>query len=29
VKDISEVDDALINQNLGGKIKKYYICYLR
>ncbi|MBC7890348.1 MAG: HD domain-containing protein [Ferruginibacter sp.] len=29
VKDISEVDDALINQNLSGKIKKYYICYLR
>ena len=29
VKDISEVDDALINQNLLGKIKKYYICYLR
>ncbi|MEO6719755.1 MAG: HD domain-containing protein [Ferruginibacter sp.] len=29
VKDISEVDDALISQNLGGKIKKYYICYLR
>ncbi len=29
VKDISEVDDALINQNLSGSIKKYYICYLR
>ena len=29
VKDISEVDDALINQNLSGKIKKYYFCYLR
>jgi HD superfamily phosphohydrolase len=29
VKDISEVDNALINQNLSGKIKKYYICYLR
>ncbi|MEP7110383.1 MAG: phosphohydrolase, partial [Ferruginibacter sp.] len=29
VKDISEVDDALINQNQSGKIKKYYICYLR
>ena len=27
VKDISEVDNALINQNLLGKIKKYYICY--
>ena len=29
VKDISEVDNALINQNLRGKTKKYYICYLR
>lgn len=29
VKDISEVDNALINQNLSGKIKKYYFCYLR
>ncbi len=29
VKDISEVDDALINQNLNSKIKKYYICFLR
>jgi uncharacterized protein len=29
VKDISEVDDALINQNLSGKIKKYYICFLQ
>ena len=29
IKDISEVDDALINQNLSGKVKKYYICYLR
>ena len=29
VKDISEVDNALINQNLMGKIKKYYICYVR
>ncbi|MBL0356067.1 MAG: HD domain-containing protein [Chitinophagaceae bacterium] len=29
VKDISEVDDALINANLSGKIKKYYICYVR
>lgn len=29
VKDISEVDDALISQNLRGKIKKYYICFLR
>ncbi|MBK8521945.1 MAG: HD domain-containing protein [Chitinophagaceae bacterium] len=29
VKDISEVDNALINQNLMGKVKKYYICYPR
>jgi HD superfamily phosphohydrolase len=29
VKDISEVDDALINENMKGKIKKYYICFLR
>lgn len=29
VKDISEVDNPLINQNLMGKMKKYYICYLR
>ncbi len=29
VKDISEVDNALIHENLMGKIKKYYICYLR
>jgi hypothetical protein len=29
VKDISSVDNALINQNLKGKVKKYYICYLR
>jgi uncharacterized protein len=28
VKDISEVDNALITQNLRGKIKKYYICYV-
>lgn len=27
VKDISEVDNALINENLKGKVKKYYICY--
>lgn len=27
VKDISEVDDALINESLRGDIKKYYICY--
>jgi HD superfamily phosphohydrolase len=29
VKDISKVDNALITQNLHGKVKKYYICYLR
>lgn len=29
VKDISEVDHALINENLRGTVKKYYICYLR
>ena len=29
VKDISEVDNALINQNLMGAVKKYYICYPR
>ncbi len=28
IKEISEVDNALINENLKGKIKKYYICYL-
>lgn len=29
VRDISEVDHALINENLKGNIKKYYICSLR
>lgn len=29
VKDISQVDDALINAGVSAKIKKYYICYLR
>lgn len=29
VKDISQVDDALINAGVSGRIKKYYICYLR
>lgn len=29
VKDITEVDHALINENLRGTVKKYYICYLR
>lgn len=28
VKDISAVDNALINENLRGKVKKYYICYV-
>lgn len=28
VKDISAVDNALINENLRGKVKKYYICYI-
>jgi HD superfamily phosphohydrolase len=27
VKDITEVDNALINDNLRGKTKKYYICF--
>lgn len=27
VKDISEVDNALINQSLFGAVKKFYICY--
>ncbi len=27
IKDISQVDDALINESLRGAIKKYYICY--
>ena len=27
VKDITEVDNALINDNLKGLVKKYYICY--
>jgi uncharacterized protein len=29
VKDISQVDNALIQQTLSSTIKKYYICYLR
>jgi HD superfamily phosphohydrolase len=29
VRDISEVDNALIHENLRGKVKKYYICYMR
>ena len=28
VKDISEVDNALINQKMKSKVKKYYICYV-
>ncbi len=28
IKDIAAVDNALINENLKGKVKKYYICYL-
>lgn len=26
-RDISEVDNALINEKLRGKVRKYYICY--
>ena len=29
VKDISKVDNALIQHNLSGTVKKYYICYIR
>jgi HD superfamily phosphohydrolase len=29
VKDISQVDNALIQHNLSSAIKKYYICYMR
>jgi HD superfamily phosphohydrolase len=29
VKDISEVDNALIQQNLSAPVKKFYICSLR
>ncbi len=29
VKDISKVDNALINQSLFGSVKKFYICYFR
>lgn len=28
VKDISEVDNPLINQTMFGTVKKFYICYL-
>jgi len=29
IKDISKVDNALIQQSLSSTVKKYYICYLR
>jgi uncharacterized protein len=29
IKDISQVDNALIQHNLKGTVKKHYICYLR
>jgi HD superfamily phosphohydrolase len=29
VKDISQVDNALIHQRLSTPVKKYYLCYLR
>jgi uncharacterized protein len=29
IKDISKVDNALIQHNLSGTVKKYYICYWR
>ncbi|NOT50745.1 MAG: HD domain-containing protein [Chitinophagaceae bacterium] len=29
IKDISKVDNALIQHNLSGAVKKYYICYMR
>jgi len=29
VRDISQIDNALIHQQLAGPVKKYYICYLR
>jgi hypothetical protein len=29
IKDISMVDNALIQHNLSSTVKKYYICYLR
>jgi uncharacterized protein len=27
VKDISQIDNALINQSLSGTVKKFYLCY--
>ncbi|HRN56933.1 MAG TPA: phosphohydrolase, partial [Agriterribacter sp.] len=29
VRDISQVDNALIQHNLSGPVKKFYICYLK
>ena len=29
VKNISEVDNALIQTNLSTPVKKFYICYLK
>jgi len=29
IRDISKVDNALIQHNLSSTVKKYYICYLR
>jgi hypothetical protein len=29
VVDISQVDNALIHQQLSAPVKKYYLCYLR
>lgn len=29
VKDITEVDNALINENLRPEVKKHYFCYIR
>jgi HD superfamily phosphohydrolase len=29
IKDISQVDNALIQHNLKGTVRKHYICYLR
>lgn len=29
IKDISQVDNALIQHNLSGAVRKYYICYWR
>ena len=29
VKNIAEVDNALINEKLTAEVKKYYICYVK